>query len=940
MSCKYSHFIGSPNEGDWYGTTILSYKPGYFARSPGVCVKRDEAPAPPPGGCDGGGPGGGPGASVGNPVQVASGAKVQTETDLLAGLGNALQVNRTYRSLHKNWKGQSAGVGWSFSFDRDFTIDRGIYNSSVPTVMGSFGDGSVFAFNPRSDGTFVSRYDKRVSLKALNSAYDDWLLTTSDGRVERYKKTGDAFKIISSHSADGDAVTYSYDTENRLVLIADSTGRTVRIGWHGVEVDSIDGPNGGVRYEYEQAPVPGQAAITGMARLEVVHFHDGDGKLGASKRYHYENEWNRYLLTGITDENGARFATYAYDAFGSTVLSEHAGGVGRYTFDYSSESARRITDPLGTERSMNVSYLFGDTRGRITAESQPGGAGCTAGANARTYAADGDLASSTDFNGQKTCFVTDSARGLETRRIAGLAASANCPVGVSDISSKTARMTSTQWHPDWPIKSALAEANRITTYIFNGERGADGQVAHCAPDSLLPNGKPIAAMCSVSVQATTDINGTLGFAATKTGAARVWQYTYNGEGRLLTRAGPADANGNVDAMRLTYYADTTDTYGSTGSSVGHVTSVTYPSGNRIDIVYGDDGRASSLAVTAPGATPVPILGDIRYLPFGVARGWTWGNSTAASPNIYQRGFDLDGRIVSYPLGHPDNNGTVRTLSYDAAGRITASRHTGGPTAAQLDQRYDYDNLDRLTGFDGASTSQRFQYDANGNRTQATFGANTYSNTINAGSNRLTSTTGPAPAKQNLYDAAGDLTKDGTIQYSYGSNGRLSGVVSGGIATGYRYNGMGQRVVKTGAAAVAVHYVYDEAGRLLGEYDGAGNAIQETVYLGDLPVAVLKPGAAAGTDQIAASSLHYVYADHLSTPRVLTRASDNRMVWRWDNTDPFGLGQPDQNPSRLGELTYNPRFPGQVFDRETNNHYNYFRDYDPQAGRYTQSDPIA
>jgi len=33
------------------------------------------------------------------------------------------------------------------------------------------------------------------------------------------------------------------------------------------------------------------------------------------------------------------------------------------------------------------------------------------------------------------------------------------------------------------------------------------------------------------------------------------------------------------------------------------------------------------------------------------------------------------------------------------------------------------------------------------------------------------------------------------------------------------------------------------------------------------------------------------------------------------------------------FTYNLRFPGQVFDKETNNHYNYFRDYDPQTGRY-------
>ena len=79
-------------------------------------------------------------------------------------------------------------------------------------------------------------------------------------------------------------------------------------------------------------------------------------------------------------------------------------------------------------------------------------------------------------------------------------------------------------------------------------------------------------------------------------------------------------------------------------------------------------------------------------------------------------------------------------------------------------------------------------------------------------------------------------------------------------------------------------------------------------------------------------------DHLNTPRLVANQA-GQAVWRWDQQEPFGINLPDENPSGLGAFDLPLRLPGQYFDKETNLHYNYFRDYDPAFGRYIQSDPI-
>lgn len=100
---------------------------------------------------------------------------------------------------------------------------------------------------------------------------------------------------------------------------------------------------------------------------------------------------------------------------------------------------------------------------------------------------------------------------------------------------------------------------------------------------------------------------------------------------------------------------------------------------------------------------------------------------------------------------------------------------------------------------------------------------------------------------------------------------------------------------------------------------------------DTPVATLRPNGGS-------ISIFYVHADHLNTPRRISRPSDNAILWRWDS-DPFGTDGANEDPDADTNLfKYSLRFPGQYFDAETGLNYNYFRDYDPAIGRYVQSDP--
>jgi len=97
--------------------------------------------------------------------------------------------------------------------------------------------------------------------------------------------------------------------------------------------------------------------------------------------------------------------------------------------------------------------------------------------------------------------------------------------------------------------------------------------------------------------------------------------------------------------------------------------------------------------------------------------------------------------------------------------------------------------------------------------------------------------------------------------------------------------------------------------------------------------------ASAATPTAQAQMYFIHPDHLNTPRYIADQSGNA-VWRWNQGEPFGSDVPNDDPNGTSNhFEFNPRFPGQYFDRETNLAYNYFRDYDAGQGRFVTSDLI-
>lgn len=386
-------------------------------------------------------------------------------------------------------------------------------------------------------------------------------------------------------------------------------------------------------------------------------------------------------------------------------------------------------------------------------------------------------------------------------------------------------------------------------------------------------------------------------------------YAYDALNRLTAIQFPLDPNQNVTFT----YDSTSVTYG-----IGRLTGRTDPSGS-YTFYYDANGNLTKEEKTIDG-----VLYTTQH---------TYNNNNILTSITYP-----SGRVITYT---PDQigrisqvsttlNGNPKTLAsaitYLPYGGITGLTYGNGLTLTQ-----GYDNQYRISSIViGSILNLAFGYDPNGNITSILDVVNppggevletpgTY--TYQTGTNKLTHIEGTSPIDFG-YDANANITSETGWTYQYDLSNQLIRVLQDTTQVAeYTYNGAGQRIKKVTQTETRIFH-YDLRGHLIAETNQSGQMLAEYIYLGDQFLAMIKPGEA----------VYYFHNDHLGTPQVLTDDSQ-AVAWKAVYT-PFGGAvasiQTIDNPFR---------FPGQYYDSETGLHYNYFRYYNPQTGRYITPDPI-
>ena len=473
---------------------------------------------------------------AGDPVGLATGNLYEDVTDYHSIGENQLSFSRYYNSLgNTNSSAVSLGLKWRSTFDRYLRIVSGAqYDiNGIGSVIAERADGQEVVFT--SNGSSLVP-DSDVDIKLVPSG-SNWILTNSDDTVEFYNASG---VLTTIQARNGYTQTLQYNG-SQLVSVTDSFGRSLQFAYQNNLLHTVTAPNGLVlTYGYNSS---GQKPGV-LDRLMSVTYSTSPQ---TSQNYVYENAGLPFGLTGIIDEKGNRFATWAYDSLGRANSSQHWGGAELTRITYNSDGSASVTNALGEvliykfSTSQNVPKVNGIIR--LATSNGP------VASRVFYYDNNGFLYYESDWNTNYTDLSND-AHGQ--------------PLTVSEaIYSSISRNTTLTYLANFHLPTKIVIPNKTTSFNYD------------------TNGNPL-------TRTETD-NSTQNVPYSTSGQTRTWTNTFDSFGHVLSVTGPR--TDVIATTRFTY--DSSNNLSSVTDPLGHVTVLTNYNGSGLPLTMIDPNGVTS-----------------------------------------------------------------------------------------------------------------------------------------------------------------------------------------------------------------------------------------------------------------------------------------------------------------------------------------------------------
>jgi RHS repeat-associated protein len=662
----------------------------------------------------------------GDPVDVATGDVLMTETDLsLPGL-LPLVIERTHRS---SWRtGQWFGRGWQSSLDQRLEVSAG-------RVRGAFADGRIVtwpvpagddAVVPESGPVWTLRRTSRESYevhdpqRGLTWRYDQGTggagefplaavsdraghevsfsydasgapeavthsggyrvdVTVTDGLVTALTIAGDE-QPLRTYSYDehgnltgvintsGEPLRFSYDPEGRLTGWQDRNGQFYQYSYneHGQCV-SGEGPAGTLSgtFAYE----PGVTRWTDIAGATTTYEFTESGllaaftdSLGHTTRREYDARGN---VTTEIDPLG-RVTRYAYNEYGSVTAITRPDG-GQSIAEYDSRCLPTVmSNPDGS--TWRQEY---DERGSLTLVTDPDGSVMRFG-----YDEAGHLASETGKDGSVTQVVCGAA-GMPVEVTAPDGARTRYELDargqVTRVTLPDGSVTSLDWTPEGELASRTLPDGKAESFWWDAEGNLSRYVDAAGGVTRYEHGPFDSLTAEVSPDGTrTELHYDHALRMTEVRhGSLTWRYDYDLAGRL---AAETDYDG----------ATTTYAYDAAGQLIRQVNAVGQ------EVTFGHD-----------------ILGDVTERVVGGIRS-SFGYDSAGNL-LWARNPDAEVHFERDPAGRVITetcDGRSVSTSFDSAGRVA-----GRVTPAGLATSWEFDTAGRPVAVTAAGRQLRFGYNA-------------------------------------------------------------------------------------------------------------------------------------------------------------------------------------------------------------------------------------